>query len=512
MASNRHKPQETSASGSLAKKPAKIPPKTDDTSKEQQKAASDKADHSIDSETIAVPLMEQLYEQAPRRDTANTVTKSTPGKLDQQIHSKMTSFSIPTKGLNVDTRHLKSALENDTESIAHTQDEMAPPEEENQRSVPVGISPASLNKPGSSEHKANKGLEPSTAKTPRGIRAKAESKKRKNLPSTNTAGLGKPFKNLAIQHRFQQHRQTEPAPNPDNLVFIDPKTGKNVKGKVHAPAVTSTTTEPQCQATEYVQMSRVDGSIAGGEAQLNAPRTESEVIEPGKVPKTAENDTMQQSTATAVPSTPALVITEQHTQPPRLELLTTKQQIQPQPIKSASTMTVQPPDKTPTGPKKLRSTSTTLASQHQPEKVSSPTLAKQNAMAGSYRSNPLDNVSDFSLMHTPTKQQSYELWKSGYAHIIGEMRLANLKGDNWEVLKVKLLCMSEELQVRKALLSLKTGPSTLNMDFTKSILASEYQKYFPMVSVPVNPSTLLTVLRTRHTFLEQVPYTLTPMP
>lgn len=512
MAGDRHKPRETSASDSLSKNSAKIPPKKDATSKEQEEAASNKKDDLADSETIAVPLMEHLHEQVPRKNTADTVSKPAPGKLDRQLHSKRTSFSIPTKGLKVDARHPKSALENNTKSIAHIQEEMGSPGEEHQQPVPVGIRPASLNEPGSNEHIAEKGLEPSIVRTPGGIRAKAESKKRKSLPSTNTAGLGKPFKNLAIQHRFQQHRQTEPAPNPDNLVFIDPKTGRNVKGKVQAPAATSTTINPQSQATEPVQTSRADDSIAGGEAQPNAPRIESGVTEPGKVPKVAENDTMQQPTAIAIPSTPGPQTVEQQTQPPRVEPSTTKQQIQPQSAKSPSTMTVQPPENAPTGPKKSRSMSNTLTSQHQSEKVSSPILAKQSAMAASSRSNPLDNVSEFSLMHKPTKQQSNELWWSKYAHVIAEMRLANLEGDDWEVLKVKLQCIIEDQLVQRSLIALKSGPRTLYIDCTKSILASEYQKYFPMVSVPLNPSTLLTVLRMRQTILEQVPYALTLKP
>ena len=508
MAGDKHKPRETLASGPSVKNPAKIPPKTDATSKDRKEAASDK-DNSTDSEMITVPPMGQLQEQAPKKDTANTVTKPMPGKLDQQIHSIVTSFGIPTKGLHVDSRHPKLALENDTESIDNTQEEMGPPGEEHQRSVPVGIRSASLNEPGSNEHKAEKSVESSIARTPGGIRAKAESKKRKSLPSTNTAGLGKPFKNLAIQNRFQQHRRTEPAPNPDNLVFIDPKTGKNVKGKVHVHAATSTIIDPQCQTIEPVQRSLVDGSIAGGETQLSAPRIESGVTETGKVPEISGNDIIQQPTPTAIPATTGPLTTEQQTQPSRVEPPSIKQRTQPQPARPSSTTTVQPPDNTPTEPKKSRSMPTTLTSQPQTEKVSSPTLAKQSAMAGSHRSNPLDNVFEFSLMHKPTKQQSNELWWSKYAHVIAEMRLANLEGDDWEILKVKLLCISEDQQAQKSLLALKSGPRTLYMDFTKSILASEYQKYFPMVSVPLNPSTLLTGLRMRPIFLEQVPYALT---
>ena len=476
MAGDKHKPRDTSASGPSAKNSAKIPSKTDATSKDRKEAASDKKDNSTDSEMITVPPIGQLQEQAPKKDTPNTVTKPMPGKLDQQIHSKVTSFGIPTKGLDVDSRHPKLALENETESIANTQEEMGPPGEEHQRSVPVGIRPSTLNGPGSNEHKAEKSVESSIARTPGGIRAKAESKKRKSLPSTNIAGLGKPFKNLAIQNRFQQHRRTEPAPNPDNLVFIDPKTGKNVKGKVHVHAATSTIIDPQCQAIEPVQRSPVDDSIAGGEAQLSAPRIESGVTETGKVPEISGNDIIQQPTATAIPATIGPLTTEQQTQPSRVEPPSIKQRPQPQPARSSSTTTVQPPDNTPTEPKKSRSMPT------------SPTLAKQSAMAGSHRSNPLDNVSEFSLMHKPTKQQSNELWWSKYAHVIAEMRLANLEGDDWEILKVKLLCISEDQQAQKSLLALKSGPRTLYMDFTKSILASEYQQYFPMVSVPLNQS------------------------
>ncbi len=504
MAGERRKPKEMSASGSLAKNPAKVPPQTGATRKDQMKAASDKKDNSTDSKTTADSLMEQLHEQTLRRDSAKPVTNSTPKRLDQQVSSNIISSKIPTKSQNPDTRNREWAPEDDTKSRVSTQGVMARPEKEKQQVAPVGSGPASLNEPGSNGHRAEKSWEPSIARTPGGIRAKAESKRRKNLPTANTAGQGKPFKNLAIQNRFQQHRRAEPAPNIDNLVFIDPKTGKNVKGKLHAPEATSTIMEPQSQATEPVHMNCAEDSVAGGEAQRSAPKLGIGVTDPSKLPQAAESNTMQQSTV-AIPSTTEPLTTGQQTQPLRKEPSITKQQIQPPPAKLPSTMTAQPSEKAPTGPMKPRSMSTTLTSQHETDKMSSPTLAKQSATAGSHRSNSFDDTSDFSLMHAPTKQQSIELWNSKYLHVIGEMRLANFEEDDWEVLKVKLQCISEDQQVRRSLLALKSGPSTLYMDLTKSILASEYQNYFSMVSIPLNPSTLLTILRTHHTILEQAP-------
>ena len=266
-------------------------------------------------------------------------------------------------------------------------------------------------------------------------------------------------------------------------MFLDPKTGKNVKGKVHAPGATGTVIEPQFQATEPVQRSRVDDLIVGSEAQLSVLRIESGVTETGKVSKISGNDTIQLPTATAIPP----MTTEQQTQPSRGEPPSASQQIQPQPAGSFST---------------------TLTSQPQTEKLSSPTLTKQSAMASSHSSNPLDNASEFSLMHKPTKQQSNELWWAQYAHVIAEMRLAGVEGDDWDILKVKLLCIKEPQRAHKSLIALKSGPRTLYIDFTKSILASEYEKYFPMVSASLNLSALLTILRTRQNLLDQVPYAL----
>lgn len=501
MAGERRKARDTSASGSLAKDPVKIPPKTGATSKDQKKAASDPKDNPTDSETIAAS---QLGEQTLKKEQADIVTNYTHRKLDQQIPSKITSFGTPTKG-DAHTQHLNSAPENDIKSRDPTQDEMARPEKVNQRLVSAESGPVPLNEPRPKVNRAEKDLEPSIARTPGGIRAKAEAKRRETLPTTNTAGQGKAFKNLAIQNRFQKHRRTEPAPNPANLVFIDPKTGKNVTGKLHEPAATSPVVEPQRQGKDPVEMVGADESVAGGEAQHSAPRLEIGVTDPSKVPRVAENYTMQQSTATALPSRVEPLITEQQTQPPRVEPSTTKRQIQPLLAKSSSTIIVEPPEKAPTGPIKSRAMSTTLQSQRQPDKLSSSTPTKPSAMAGSHRSNPYDDVSKFSLLYTPTKQQGYDLWKANYIHVIAEMRLANREEHDWEVLKVKLLCINDDLQVRRLLLALKSGPSTLYMDFTKSILASEYQDYFSMVSMPLNPSTLLTVLRMHHTILEEAP-------
>ena len=502
MAGERRKPRDTSASGSLAKDPVKIPPKTGATSKDQKKAVFDPKDNSTDNETIADS---QLGEQTLKGSPGELVITPTHGKLDQRSSFELTSFRTSTKGPDAYTRHPESAPENEMKSSDATQDRMARPEKENQRLVSAGSGPVPLNEPRPKMNRAEKDLEPSIARAPGGIRTKAEAKQRKTLPTTNTAGQGKAFKNLAIQNRFQKHRRTEPAPNPANLVFIDPKTGKNVTGKLHEPATTSPTAEPQCQGKDSGEVIGADESVAGSEAQPSAPRREIGVTDSSKVPRVAENDTMQQSTATALPSTVEPLITEAQTQPPRLEPSTTKRQIQPQPAKSPSKITVEPPEKAPTGPIRSRAMSTTLQSQDQPDKLSSSTPAKQSAMAGSHRSNPSNNVSEFSLLHTPTKQQSYDLWKADYIHVIAEMRLANDEEHDWEVLKVKLLCINDDLQVRRLLLALKSGPSTLYMDFTKSILASEYQDFFSMVSVPLNPSTLLTVLRMHHTILEEAP-------
>ena len=502
MAGERRKPRDTSASGSLAKDPIKIPPKTGTTSRDQKKAASDPKDNPTDSETIADS---QLGEQTLEKDPVDIGTKSTHRKLGQQIPANKTSFETPTNGPDAHTRHPKSPPKNDINSRDPSLDEMARPEKANPRLVSAGSGPVPLNEPMPKVKRAEKDLEPSIARTPGGIRTKAEVKQRKTLPTTNTAGQGKAFKNLAIQNSFQKHRRTEPAPNPANLVFIDPKTGKNVTGRFHESAATSPVAEPQCQGKDPVEMIGADESVAGSEAQLSAPRREIGVTDSSKVPRVAENDTMQQSTAKALPSTVEPLVTEQQNQPPKVKPSTTKRQIQPHPAKSPSTITVEPPEKAPTGPIRSRAMSTTLQSQVQPEKLSSSTPAKQSAMAGSHRSNPSNNMSEFSLLHTPTKQQSYDLWKADYIHVIAEMRLANGEEHDWEVLKVKLLCMNDDLQVRRLLLALKSGPSTLYMDFTKSILASEYQDFFSMVSVPLNPSTILTVLRMHHTILEEAP-------
>lgn len=505
MASERRKHREMPASGSLAKNPAKISPKTPATSKDQKKDAFDKKNNSTDSGTIAHSLSEPSGEQTLKKDSANIVTNSTHRKLDQQIPSNITSFGTPTKGLDADTRHPESAPENDMKSRGPTQDGGARPEERTQRLIPIGSDPAHLNEPRSNGNSAEKNMEPSIVRTPGGIRAKAEAKRRKTLPNTNTAGQGKAFKKLAIQHRFQQHRRTEPAPNPADLVFIDPRTGKNVADKRHAPTATSPAVEPQHQGKDPVEMICADESIAGGEAQLSASRLKIGVTNPSQLPQGAENDTVQQSRATALPSTTEPLITEQQTQPPRVEPSTTKRQIQPLPAKPPSTITVEPPENAPTGPMRSRAISTTLASQYQTDKLSSSTPAKQSAMAGSYHSNPFDDVSEFSLLHTPTIKQSQELSAFDYLHVIAEMRLANREEHDWEVLKVKLQCINKDREVRSLLFALKSGPSTLYMDFTKSILASEYQNYFSMVSVPLNHETLLTVLRMHHTILEEVP-------
>ena len=503
MASERRKPRETSASGSLAKNPVKILPKTGATTVDQKKAASDKKNNSTDSEAITDSLSEQLREQTLKRDPADIVTKSRPRKLDQQVSSKIPSTGASTKGLDADTRRPEPALDNDTKARGPTQAEMTRPEKKDQRLVPIGSGPAHSNEPGSNGKRIERALEPSVARAPGGIKAKAEAKRRRILPTTNTAGQGKAFKNLAIQNRFRQHRRTEPAPNPANLVFIDPRTGKNVTGKPDAPPATSPVVEPQLQKKDPVEMICADESPTGGKAQLSAPRLESEVTDPSKVPQVAENDTTQQSIATALPSTTEPLTNTQQTQPSRVEPSTTKRQIQPLPTKPPSTTTVEPPENAATGPMRSRAISTTLTSQHQPDKLSLSTLTKESAMADTHRSNPSDDVSNFSLMHTPTKKQSQELWLSKYTHVIAEMRLANREEHDWEVLKVTLRCINEDKQVRSLLLALRSGPSTLYMDFTMSILASEYQNYFSMVSVPLDPSTLLTILRMHHTILEE---------
>ena len=341
----------------------------------------------------------------------------------------------------------------------------------------------------------------SKATVPAGIKITTQLKSRKLLPTMKTAEPAKRFKNLAIQNRVQKHRRSEPAPNLDNLIFMDPTTGKNLKGNNQSlPAVTAST-ESHCHDKEPIQMSEVVDSIIG-DTQLNVSGLASEPNNTSEAPQAAAAEISQIGRLlTQGPIAKPLATDMAMTESPSIT-----QQAYKFSVSTPSNIAPKPPPNAPTGPKEAESTSATLFLQRSHPRLD--LFTGRSAVTGDYPSLGSYDNSKFSLMYTPSKQQRLDLWSSIQpVHIIADMRLARSEADDWEVLKVKLLCISGEIQ--KMILALKTGPSTLNLDFRKSILACDYAKYFSTVrTMGLLCDIKLTFFRMLPSILDRVAYAL----
>ena len=336
----------------------------------------------------------------------------------------------------------------------------------------IGSGPARLPSAKTVANPAEKTRKPGVGGIDPGISWKAEPKRRKTLPTANTKEPGTRFTKLSIQNTVMKSRRNEPAPNRDNLIFLDPKTGKTLKPESKPSAVVERTKTPFQEFQEKLdaekakdrQIKESQGERTDGDAMLRDEPEEPDASIKG--PKSSEADKSSRASQNMQPKSgpsPPSLVTVKFRQPPRAHTFS-----DPAP---------ELPLDAPTAPKKSTERSAKLPLQGYVERS---TLSTSSTTANSNPSlAPYDTA--FALMNNPSIEQRHELaslWDQNC--IIGDLRLGAVGSQGVEKINAKFLGL--DFEMHRLLLTIKIEPRTMFFDFTKSCRASECQNYFLTVS------------------------------
>ena len=343
------------------------------------------------------------------------------------------------------------------------------------------------NQPGSMNLKPKHGqIEPKKPSSTGDVTAawNAEPKKRKsnNWATENADPVeGQPTKrnySLSVQNKIFKSRRDGGPPDPNRLIFIDPKTGK-APTKVSTPSapvtLSRTPLQPQEKPTtreaEGRQAQEVGGAMTGSTTE---PDPLPQVIEQSHKTKSDEQRVLDREKQIPTTSESVLKATTGDTTdgPSNMD--------KPMPTGPASSHP-DPPLNAPLGPKDETKRLATMFLQD----YSTPSVASRHpsneAVINTNRSYSSGNPSHFTLRAFPRQEDQLELFRQPQQNlVIGDIKLGE---DNSERIKVKLVGFSSE--VRRLLLTTKLQPRELDLIFRSVCLASEYKAYFPAVS-PLN--------------------------
>ena len=336
----------------------------------------------------------------------------------------------------------------------------------------IGSGPARLPSAKTVANPAEKFQKPGVGGIHPGISWKAEPKRRKTLPTANTEEPGTRFTKLSIQNTVMKSRRNEPAPNRDNLIFLDPKTGKTLKPESKPSAVVERTETPFQEFQEKLDAEKFkdrrikesQGERTDGDAMLMDEPEEPDASIKG--PKSSEADKSSRASQNMKPElgpSPPSPVTVKSRQPPKAHTFS-------DPVPEL-------PRDAPTPPKKSTERSAKLPLQSYVERS---TLSIPSTTANSNPSlAPYDTA--FALMNNPSIEKRHELaslWDQNC--IIGDLRLGAVGSQGVEKINAKFLGLNFEMH--RLLLTIKIEPRTMYFDFTKSCRASECQNYFLAVS------------------------------
>lgn len=304
----------------------------------------------------------------------------------------------------------------------------------------------------------------------------AEPNKRKsnNWATTNANSMDgqAPKRNykLSVQNRIFKSRRDGREPDPNRLVFLDPKTGK-APTTVPSPSATTVLSKTPLQLHQEELTTR--------EAQRRAQEVEEGMLvstsEPDPPPQSIDQDRkirvdeqglnetdMSNTSASALKPTPGDMTDgsthiDSHTpHPPVLSHL-------------GLPLTI------PLGPRMETKRMATMSLQDYTKRSISSTHLLDDAVVNSYQPHSSDELSNFTLRSYSSQKQKNKLFKQSDANIIiGYIKLGR---DDEETIKVKLVDFA--YQLKKLLLTVKSSPLTTHFVFETVCLASEYQAYFP---------------------------------
>ena len=293
--------------------------------------------------------------------------------------------------------------------------------------------------------KAKAPLHPVTSKPPvkgarRPTRSKPRQCSREEVGSTETPRF---FRNFAIQSRISKKRLSEPSPNPQSLVFIDPSTGKAPK---EFPARSSAASPEKSisQSTNGNGCSSFDRLSTEGHRNTKDDRDLPPTISMPVLATSEDQLTRRLNTENIAPVNDAMAIDE------ATSLTEVNKSTMSQSAQDLNRASFYPP----TGPsllwKKARS-------------------ALQPVSEGItiMREQPSSSKMDvFRRRLEPTST----------CHVVGDLIVGTHETDSYQV---RLQDFDKDLQQR--LLSVKIPPATVRFYVRKSCLAVECQQFLPMV-------------------------------
>ena len=310
-----------------------------------------------------------------------------------------------------------------------------------------------------------------------------EPKKRKsnNWATTNADSVDgqAPKRNrnyrLSVQNRIYKSRREGLAPDPDRLVFIDPKTGK-APTTVPAPSATAALSKTPLQLHQE--------ELASREAEKCLPREAVDAMlvsrsEPDPPPRSIDqNHEIRVDEHVLAETDGSILNASASTLKPTAAEMTDRPAI-------IDTHSPAPPHPGPSrnvpfGPRIETKRMARMSLEDYTKRSMSSSRLPNEALINSHQPYSSDEPSTFTLRSYPSWEQKNEIFnKMDTNLVIGNIRLGK---DDQESITVRLVGFGYEL--KKLLLTVKCFPRTVDFVFETVCLASEYQAYFPAVSPP----------------------------
>ena len=310
----------------------------------------------------------------------------------------------------------------------------------------------------------------------------AEPKKRKsnNWATKNADPVdGQPTKRsykLSVQNRIFKSRRDGRPPDPNRLVFIDPKTGK-------APTTVPTPSATAMLSKTPLQLHQEE--IATREAEERQPQEVEDAMvistnEPDPSSRIIDQNRENRADEQILPDTgrPLSNISESVPGPATGDMANAPARLDTLPSSGPAFLNTGPPLEIPLGPRKWTKTLATMSLQDYAKRSMPSAHHLTEAVVSSHRPYSSDDPSRFTLRVHPSREHKNEIFQQPEPNlVIGDIKFG--EGDR-EGLKVKLVGFGSD--VKKLLLTIKSLPRAVDFVFKSFCLASEYKAYFLIVS------------------------------
>lgn len=307
----------------------------------------------------------------------------------------------------------------------------------------------------------------------------AEPKKRKsnNWATTNadTVDGQAPKRNyrLSVQNKIYKSRRDGRVPDPNCLVFIDPKTGK-------APTIVPAPSPPTMLSKTPLQL-HLEGFTTKEAGKQQAQGVEdASTSAPDPPPRSTDQNREIRADAQGVPGTDKSIpnVSASATRPTAGDMTNVPAHIDSLTPPSPAFPHPPTPLNIPFGPRIETKRMATMSLQDYTKRKTSSFHPLDEAAINSHRPDSSDDPARFTLRNHPSWEHRNEIFNELETNlVIGDITLGR---DDQENIHVKLVGFGFE--TKKLLLTVKSFPRTVNFVFETVCLASEYQAYFPAVS------------------------------